>query len=114
MSILLPVSPSIVHNPPPQVTWKGRWAAAMYILTSDRFASDDRVWRHVDDDLSEIRFHAILAEKTWGSVHRHLLQLAASLYGTGEQLDVGRLLDLLGDDGREVTREAIAIYLACE
>ena len=114
MSISLPVSPAVVHNPPPQIICKRQWAAAMFILTSDRFANDDRVWPHVDDDLSKIRFHAILADETWGNVHRHILLLAASLYGTGAQVDLGRVLELLSDSSRDLVRGAIAIYLASE
>lgn len=113
MPLHLPLSASALQRLAARTARNSEWAAAVHILTSARFATDPRVWRHVDEDLSGIGFTQMLAAQSWSSGERLLLELAASLYGTGVQVDAGRLLGL-GDSGRAVAYGAVVAYLAAE
>lgn len=112
MPIPIPLTPTIIENLEARTARNGLWGAAIFIFTSPRFVNDNRVWRHVDHDLSGIDFRAMLRDGSWQLGPRMLLELAASLYGTGTKLDIGRLLDLLDASGQEVVLEAITVYLA--
>jgi hypothetical protein len=112
MPIPLPLTPAIIEKLNARTARNGQWGAAIYVFTSSRFAADDRIWRHVDHDLSGIDFSAILRDRSWQGVERMLVELAASLYGKRAKLDLGRLFELLGNSGREVAMGAIEVYLA--
>ena len=113
MRVQLPLSPKTIQALKDRTRRDSLRAGAFHVLTSRRFASEHRVWRHVDSDF-RIDFADMLAEGTWSSGERALLELAASLYGSSIQADVGRLLAVLGDSGREVAFGAVMAYLAAE
>ena len=89
-----------------------QWGAAIFILTSERFVNDDRVWRHVSHDLSGIDFWAMLDNHSWQKGPELLLRLAANLYGKNVKVDIGRLLELTGPSGCDLVLGAIKIYQA--
>ena len=113
MLIELPLSASTLPQLPARTARKSEWAAALAVLTSKRFATDDRVWRHVDDDMTGIAFREMLADGPWTSGERLLLEFAASLYGAGVGVDAGRLL-ALGDSSRAIALRAVSAYLCAQ
>ena len=112
MPIPVPLTPTIIEKLEARTARNGQWGAAIFIFTSSRFADDNRVWRHVDHDLSGIDFSAMLRDRSWTPVEKMLLTLAASLYGKSATLNIGRLFELLGHSGRDVVLGAIEVYLA--
>ena len=112
MPIPVPLTPTIIEKLKARTARNGQWGAAIFIFTSSRFADDNRVWRHVDHDLSGIDFSAMLRDRSWKPVEKMLLTLAASLYGKSATLDLGRLFELLGNSGRDLVLGAIEVYLA--
>jgi hypothetical protein len=92
------------------------WRAALHILTSDRFASDRRVWAHVDLDQARIDWPAILAEG-WSPATTALLVATAHLWtdtATVDQLPPLDLEDLVArlDNGNWRLLLALAIRRA--
>ena len=66
------------------------WAAALHVLTSERFAADLRVWDHVDLEQGLIDFDAICAQP-WSGGEARLLGATASLFAGGP-VDLGELV----------------------
>jgi hypothetical protein len=68
-------------------------AAALHVLTSDRFASDRRVWAHLDLEQAWIDWPAIVAEG-WSPATTALLVATAQLWADAATVDQLPPLDL--------------------
>ena len=86
------------------------WRAALLILTSDVFAQDGRVWKHVDLDHSSIYFSKILRDGTFSSGELNLLRIAASLFSTEVEVNLWRVLGYLDEHFTTIALTAIAAY----
>jgi hypothetical protein len=87
---------SPAHAPDRLPAWvfeDSAWRAALHVLTSDRFASDRRVWAHVDLDQARIDWLAIVAEG-WSPATTALLVATAHLWADAATVDQLPSLDL--------------------
>jgi hypothetical protein len=102
---------------PAHLLGESAWRAALHVLTSSRFASDRRVWAHVDLEQAWIDWPAMLAEG-WSPATAALLVAAAQLWGdapTVDQLpplDLGDLVARLDDGNWRLLCAALAIRRA--
>jgi hypothetical protein len=87
---------SPAHAPDRLPAWAfedSAWRAALHVLTSDRFASDRRVWAHLDLEQAWIDWPAIVAEG-WSPATTALLVATAQLWADAATVDQLPPLDL--------------------
>ena len=85
------------------------WRATFVILTN-AFASDHRVWRHVELEHEEIHFKTILADGTFSSGERTLIEVAASLFNRDYSVNLWAVLNRLDDANTSLVLQAIESF----
>jgi hypothetical protein len=73
------------------------WQAALTILLDGGFATDQRIWQHVNFDEDRIDYPMILKAAGWSGGQRRILHAAASLWNDEVKVN---LVDLTGGLGR--------------
>jgi hypothetical protein len=101
---------------PSHLAGDSTWRAALHVLTAHPFASDPRVWSHVDLDQALNDWPALLAEG-WSPAVAALLVAVAQLWGNGPtggipRLDLDDLVTRLDDRNWRLLLGALAIRRA--
>jgi hypothetical protein len=97
-----------------QLSRASDWAAALAILTSDRFVNDGRVWQHVDLERQCIYFSKMVRDGTFSSGEIALLRMAASLFSTDERVNLWRTLGALDEEACRLALRAMGTYCRVE
>jgi hypothetical protein len=87
-------------------------AAALTVLGSRYFEHDARAWSHVSLDGSSIRWDAILADGTWSSGERALLEVGQALWDSQGTVDLAYVFTCLDDPALQVVVDAITALRA--
>lgn len=90
------------------------WRAALMILTSDAFATDGRVWQHVDLDKQSIYFSKMLTDGTFSGGEQRLLQIAASLFSQQHQINLWTALGYLDENNAAIALAAMHTFIEGE
>lgn len=93
-----------------QLSKASDWRAAFMILASDRLREDARVWKHVDLKHERIHFDRMLNNGTWSGGERALIEIAASLFSTDQQINLWRSFGRLDEEACALAVRAIASY----
>jgi hypothetical protein len=84
-----------------------RWRAGLLTLHSRALTDQVRAWQHVDPATPHLDFEAMLRERGWSTTECLLLQLGASLWGSGASVDLGRLIELADPDTEATVLSAV-------
>jgi hypothetical protein len=95
------VDPDLLRDP--------GWRAALHIITSPTFRSNDaRLWSHVDLGGRSIFFADIIKEGTWSSTEALMLRAAWSLFNQDCDINLWNLVNRISDDQAVTLLDAIA------
>ncbi len=87
------------------------WHAVLILFTGRLLNGDGRVWRHVDLEAGQIHFPRILKDYTFSGGQRRMVEIAASLFNHGHNVNLHRVLGGFDYENEELVLKALRAFL---